>query len=283
MRPVLAQSGQPLTTTKIADKFTLIGGAGINVIAVDGADGLLVVDGGLAEHRAGVLKALGAKPVQVLFNTHWHPEVTGLNAAAGEAGAKIVSHENTRLWLGAEIIVKWQNNRAYDPLPKTARPNDTFYATGKLTFGDEPVEYGYMLQAHTDGDAYVFFPRANVLAGGDVLSVGRYPILDYSTGGWVGGLSDGLKTLLKVANKDTKIVPGYGPVMTYGDLEAHSEVFAKCREILVGLIRKGLGPKEMVAAPPLKEFDAMFGDPELFISNAYWGLWGHVREIGGIV
>jgi hypothetical protein len=71
--------------------------------------------------------------------------------------------------------------------------------------------------------------------------------------------------------------------MSYAELESHAAAFAKIREILVGLIRKGLGPREMVAAQPLKEFDALFGDPELFINNAYWGLWGHVREIGGIV
>jgi len=48
-------------------------------------------------------------------------------------------------------------------------------------------------------------------------------------------------------------------------------------------MRKGMSAKDMFLAKPTKEFDAKWGDPELFIFNAYPGLWGHVREIGGIV
>jgi cyclase len=129
----------------------------------------------------------------------------------------------------------------------------------------------------------VFFPKANVLVAGGLVSVGSYPVLDYTTGGWIGGMADASKALVGIANKDTRIVPGIGPVQTYADLQAQSEMLSTMRERLVGLLRKGIGTDDLAANPPTQEFNAKWGDPKLFVVNAYRGLWGHVRELGGIV
>jgi glyoxylase-like metal-dependent hydrolase (beta-lactamase superfamily II) len=246
-----------------------------------------MVNGGSAERSVELLRLVaeqsGNKPVRFLFNTCWHPEHTGSNETLGKAGAKIIAHENTKLWLGAEIDVRWQK-RTYEPHPKAALPNQTFY-TGvqKMMFGKEPVEFGYMMQAHTDGDIYVYFPGPNILMAGDVVSTGRYPILDYSTGGWLGGMLEAQKTLLKVTNDDTRILPGNGPLMRRGDLQAENEMLITLKDRLVKLMKQGMGPKEMIAAAPTKDFDGKWGNPEQFIELAYRGLWGHVRELGGIV
>jgi cyclase len=277
----------PLEVNKLTDSFLQISGAGGNVLAVIDADGVLLVNGGSAERSPELLKLVaehsGGKPVRVLFNTCWHPQHTGSNEALGKAGAKIIAHENTKLWLGTEIDCGWQK-RTYEPHPKVSLPNQTFY-TGvqKMTFGKEPVEYGYMMQAHTDGDIYVYFPGPNILAAGDVVSVGSYPIVDYTTGGWLGGMVEGQKTLLKVTNADTRIVPGSSPLITHADLDAENQMLATIKDRLVKLMKQGLGPKEMIAATPLKDFDEKWGSPDLFIELAYRGLWGHVRELGGIV
>jgi glyoxylase-like metal-dependent hydrolase (beta-lactamase superfamily II) len=143
--------------------------------------------------------------------------------------------------------------------------------------------YGYLGQAHTDGDIYVFFPGPNILMAGDVFSVGQYPILDYTTGGWIGGLSDACKTLLNTCDAQTRIIPGSGAVQARADLQAQADMCAAMRTRFVDLMRKGMGAKDMLAAAPTKDFDAEWGNPELFITNAYPGLWGHVRELGGIV
>jgi glyoxylase-like metal-dependent hydrolase (beta-lactamase superfamily II) len=277
----------PLDVKKLADNFLLISGAPGNVLAVLGPEGVLLVNGGSAERSPELLKLVaeksGGKPVQFLFNTCWHPQHTGSNEALGKTGAKIVAHENTKLWLGTEIDCRWQKT-TYEPHPKAALPNQTFY-TGvqKMSFGKEPVEYGYMPQAHTDGDIYVYFPGPNILATGDVVSEGSYPIVDYTTGGWLGGLIEGQKTLLKVTNDSTRIVPGNGPVMTRADLDAENQMLATVKDRLVKLMKQGLKPSEMIAAAPTKEFDSKWGNPDLFIELAYRGLWGHVRELGGIV
>ena len=281
-----AAGDPPITAAALTDNLTLVSGAGGNIVVLNGTDGLLLVNGGLPERTAELMKFLDdrfkGKRIASVFNTDWHLEHTGSNDAFRKAGTKILAHENTKLWIGADFHSEWENKR-YKPRPKDALPTDTFYAGGKMSFGSEPIEYGYMAQAHTDGDIYVFFPRQNVLAAGDVLSVGQYPILDYVTGGWIGGLQNANQALLKVANSETRIVPGSGPIQSRTDLQAQADMCTAMRDRLVRLMRQGMGPQDMIAAAPTKEFDAKWGNPELFIKNAYRGMWGHVRELGGII
>lgn len=277
---------QPLSAASLTANLTLVTGAGGNIVVLNGSDGLLLVNGSLPERSADLVKFLDERfkgqRVATVFNTDWHLDHTGSNEVLRRAGAKILAHENTRLWIGADFHSDWENKR-YKPRPKEALPTDTFYTGGKLTFGGEPIEYGYTSQAHTDGDIYVLFPGQNVLAAGDLLAVGHYPVLDYVTGGWLGGMQNAMQALLKIANAETKIIPGTGPVQTRADLQAQADMLTAMRERLVKLIRQGMGPQDMIAAKPTQDFDAKWGNPELFIRNAYRGMWGHVRELGGII
>jgi glyoxylase-like metal-dependent hydrolase (beta-lactamase superfamily II) len=285
-RGLFAAGDSPITAEKITDNLTVLSGAGGNIVVLNNSEGLLLVDGTLPERASDLMKFLDERfkgqRVAAAFNTDWNLEHTGSNETLRKAGAKIIAHENTKLWIGADFVSDWQNKR-YKPRPPAAFPTETFYTTGKLTFGGEPVEYGYMAQAHTDGDIYVFFPKQNVLVAGDVLAVGHYPILDYVTGGWIGGLQNANAALLKIVNAETRIVPGSGPVQTRADLQAQADMCTAMRDRLVKLMRQGMGPQDMIAAAPTKEFDAKWGNPELFIRNAYRGMWGHVRELGNIV
>ena len=273
---------QPLT-----DSVALVTGAGSNVVLVTGPEGAVMIDGGLAERSGDLLSAVkkhtkGATP-GTLFNTHWHWDHTGSNERFGKAGAKIVAQENTKLWLGAEFEVEWQQ-REYEPRPKEALPNVTFYqGPQSLAFGTHQLKYGWLPRAHTDGDIYVHIPDQNVLVAGDLVSVGSYPILDVATGGWIGGMVDANKALIDLCDDKTVIVPGSGPVQTKADLVAQHQMLSTMKDRLIGLMRKGQGTDDLLAAPPTGEFDAKWGDPKLFLANAYRGLWGHVRELGGIV
>jgi glyoxylase-like metal-dependent hydrolase (beta-lactamase superfamily II) len=275
-----------ITATRLTDNLTLVSGAGGNIVVLAQPDGLLLVNGTLADRTADLIKFLDnqfkGQRVSAVFNTDWHSEHTGSNEAFRKSGAKIIAHENTKLWLGADFYSDWENKR-YKPRPAEALPTETFYTDSKMTFGSARVEYGYMMQAHTDGDIYVFFPEQNVLVAGDVVSVGQYPILDYVTGGWIGGLQNATQALLKVGNAETKIVPGSGSVQTRADLQAQTDMCNAMRDRLVRLMRQGMGPQDMISAEPSKEFDAKWGNPELFIRQAYRGMWGHVRELGNII
>lgn len=267
--------------TKLTDRLTMISGAGNNVVVLAGDGGSLLVDCGDAVHARDVLKLAGS--VKTVLNTHWHPESTGANDAMAKAGAKLVSHVHTELWMTQEIIHDWEK-KVFPPRAKEALPAEIFYTTGKTTFGGEPVEYGLMPVAHTDGDIYVHFPQSNVLVAGDVIQPGRLPMLDFPTGGWIGGMQEAHRTLLRLASDSTKIVPGSGPVLTKADVQTSLDILTKVREQLVKLMKMGMGAKDMIAAKAVKDFEGQLsGDPDQFIFTAYRGMWAHVRELGGIV
>jgi cyclase len=287
LRALGRSEAEPIAVVPLADNVVQITGAGGNVVAVTGAEGVLLIDSGLEERSRDLMKAVeklpGGQHVHTLINTHWHWDHTGGNERFGKDKVKILAHENTKLWLGADFYCDWEDNRHYTPRPKAALPTETFYTSGKMTANGQDVVYGYLPRAHTDSDIYVFFPKANVLVAGGLVSVGSYPVLDYTTGGWIGGMDDASIALLGIANKDTRIVPGIGPVQTYADLKAQSEMLHTMHERLVDLVRKGIGTDDLAAQPPTLEFNAKWGDPHQFVANAYRGLWGHVRELGKIV
>ena len=287
LRALARSEPEPIVAVPLSDNIVQITGAGGNVVAVTGPDGVLLIDSGVEERSKDLLKAVGKLPggqhVHTLINTHWHWDHTGGNERLGKDKVKIIAHENTKLWLGADFYCDWQDNRHYTPRPKVALPTETFYTSGQMTANGQDIVYGYLPRAHTDSDIYVFFPKANVLVAGGLVSVGAYPVLDYTTGGWIGGMDDASKALVGIANKDTRIVPGIGPVQTYADLQAQSEMLHTMHERLVDLMRKGIGTDDLAAHPPTEEFNAKWGDPQLFLANAYRGMWGHVRELGKIV
>jgi cyclase len=271
----------PPATVKLTDKVTLITGAGNNIVTLAGEGGSLLVDCGDAAHSQDVLNLAGS--VKTVVNTHWHLESTGANDAMAKAGAKLVSHVNTKLWMTQEIVHDWEK-KVFPPRTKEAWPSETFYTTGKTTFGGEPIEYGIMPMAHTDGDIYVYFTQSNVLMTGDAVQPGRLPMLDWRCDGWIGGMQDAHRTLLGIANDKTKIVPGAGPVMNKAELQANLDTVTKIREHLVKLVKQGLGPSDLIAGKAMKDFEGeLAGDPDTFLYTAYRGLWAHARELGGIV
>jgi cyclase len=268
----------PLTATPLADNLFLISGAGANVVAARSADGAVVIDGGLERRSSELLKLAtrqtDTKRITTLLNTHWHPEQTGSNLRLGKAGAKIVAHVNTKLWLQRPIRVDWLP-QPFGPYAKPALPTETTYTTGTLETGSHTIDYGYLPQAHTDGDLYAYFREANVLVGGGVVSADRWPILDYQTGGWIGGLVGGIDRLLEVCNDTTRIVPANGPVLTKADLQAQRTMYFTIYDRLVKALTKGLGPDEAADTQPAKDLNAPWGEPRPFVLMAFKSMWGH--------
>jgi glyoxylase-like metal-dependent hydrolase (beta-lactamase superfamily II) len=278
--------GSPATPApaQLAPGIRLIAGRGGNSVAIDTVQGVALVDGGLKADSGSLLKVVQAdgRKVATLFNTHWHPGVTGCNERLGKAGTRIVAQENTRLWLQRPIVKAIENER-HDPLPKVAWPTASFRDKQRFEFGDTVLECGHLFQAHTDGDLYVHVPAANVIVAGGVVAVGHYPILDTFTGGWIRGMLNATKALVELSDERTQIVPETGPVVGKAHLVAQAEMLETLTERLWQLMRKGLSEEDLVAAQPTKDFDARWGDPRDFILNTYRGIWGHVREMRGIV
>jgi len=282
VRPLTAFSAQTpaqdASVQRLADDLFVLRIPGeASVVANISADGVVLVDGASAAGSDALMKAVGSvsggRPVQTIFNTHWHPEQVGSNELLGKAGKPIVAHENTRLWLNADVTWPWSGKR-FKRLPKVAQPNKTFYTTGQLPSG---VRYGYIPDAaHTDGDLYVQFPKQNVLAVGDVISADGWPVVDYTTGGWIGGIVGALQRLQTMVDADTRIVPARGPVIGVAELKTQLQMYATIYDRLTQLLNKGRGPGEAVAAKPTKEFDAQMGNPDEFVRRAFESLWGYL-------
>ncbi len=262
---------------QLGDELHMLTVGGTNIVAQTRSDGTVLVDGASAADSAALLEAVAAlpqsAPVTTLFNTHWHPEQTGSNERLAAAGATIIAQENTRLWLTTDITWPW-NGQRFEPLPEAAQPNRTFHDEGEL---DPGVRFGYLRHAaHTDGDLYVQFPDENVLAVGGAASGAGWPLVDWWTGGWIGGVVGTMELLLALSDAETRVVPAHGRVLTRSDLEAQLEMYNTIYARLAGLLNSGRGPDEAVDARPTEEYDADMGPSEEFVRRAFESLWAYL-------
>ena len=269
-----------LTRTQLTERVSLISGAPGNVVVLSGGDGLLLIDSGAAASARSLRQTLGASPVRTLFNTHYHSDQTGGNALFGAAGATIHAHEITKQWLATDYYVPAED-RWVKALPPVAVPTAFFREQSELKVGAENVEAGYLLEAHTRGDIYVYLRDSNVLAVGHVASPVRDPELDWYAGGWIGGRADAMDLLVKLANDDTKIVPAFGPVMTKAQLQAETQMMKHLYDRTTELTDHGRSAKDMLDEGVMNDIGRKFDDPYKFLYDVSKGLWAHYTNFGG--
>lgn len=271
-----------VAVTSFAPRFALLTGAGGNVLLHDTPEGRVLVDSGNATLSGDLIATLaelpGNGPVHTLFNTHWHLDQVGSNEALGRDGARIIAHDKTlqRLQVGYYLP---DEDRYETPLAADGLPSEAFYTDGVTTVGDERIEYGYLLEAHTDGDCYVYFREANVLAVGDTVSPARDPELDWFGGGWIGGRVDSLQLLLDISDQDTRFVPGHGPVVGRAEVELEHQVMSTLFERLVETIRLGMSPEDSLEAGVMDGLARGFDAPLDFLYAAHKSLWGHHNKL----
>jgi len=272
---VRAQSA-PLKTLRWSEGLLVVQGPNANSLAVDGADGVVLVGGGHAAWSDALLASVAdnfrGRPLRALVNTHWHEEQTGANRRVGEQGATIVAHENTKLWLGSEVWVRWSDKK-YPPLPKAAQPTTTFYESTDAELGGRRVRYIYTPKAHTDGDTFVQFVKANVIMTGDFFRSIQYPNIDRTNGGSLPGLIAALDAVIEAAGPATKILPGHGPVVDVSAVKAHRDMVVALRDKVDKLIKEGKTQEQVVAAKPTADYDAKVQQPgttaDRFVGQLY--------------
>ena len=271
----MAARSPGIAASTLAPGITLLTGAGGNVVAVKGAEGSLLVDGGLARHSRALLKAAaratGNRKVATLINTHWHPAQTGSNEAVGRDGGTIVAHEVTRAYL-ARSVASVDYDGLYGPLSASARPTKTTRTDGALNFEGRPVQYGYLPAAHTNGDLYVHFPDQDVIVAGGPVCSASWPLLDWRNGAWLGGLVKAHEKLASLVGPATRIVPAEGPAITAEELKRQHELFASFHQRMVGFQNKGMDSGDILSERPLKSEEARFGDSTAFIQGAFRSL-----------
>ncbi len=270
----------------VRDGFVMLTGAGGNILVRTASAGQVLVDSGAAQFTGAVLARLrelpGAGRVETVFNTHWHLEQVGGNLALGRSGATIIAHEKTRAHLATDYYVQHED-RYEKALPAEARPTKIFFDRGETLAGGQRIEYGHLVEAHTDGDIYVFFRDANVLAVGDAVSPRRDPVLDWFGGGWLGGRADAQQKLLELTNAETRIVPSYGPVVGRAELQAEFDMTRVLFDRMLELVKKGMSAQDMIDAGVMKGLYRTFDDPFRFAYDAHKGYWAHHNKLGGDV
>ena len=236
-------------TTDLGHNTYMLEGAGGNVTIAVGTNGVIMVDAQFAPMH-DKLKAAIAKvtnqPVKYLINTHYHGDHTGGNAAFGKEGVTIVANEKLKDRLANPPA--GANGQTPPAAPPEALPKQTFADKTTVSVGGSTAQVTH-IAAHTDTDAVVYFPDANVLAIGDTGGPNRYP--NIALGGSIGGMISGVETYLKIANDQTKIVPGHGPLSTKADFQDYHDKLVQIRDRVAKLKAAGKSENEAVAAKPL--------------------------------
>jgi cyclase len=236
----------------------LLSGPGGNVVVLSGTEGKVVVDTFFAPawpRLKETLDGLGGTPVKYVIDTHWHFDHTDNNAAMHAAGATIVAHENTKKRMSETHDLPVLGFH-FDPSPGNALPQETFGSKRSIKLNGETLELEHLAWAHTDTDIYVLFEKANVVHMGDTFFNGLYPYIDSGTGGKIAGMIAAADKVLEMTTKDTKIVPGHGPLGSKDDLTKFRELLLTARNRVEKLKSAGKTIEEAVAAKPLGDLDA---------------------------
>jgi len=210
-----------IKVTPVAGKVYMLEGAGGNIGASVGEDGILLVDDQFEPLAPKIRAAVqgipggGGGKIKFVINTHWHGDHTGGNKVFG-LEAPIIAQANVRRRLSTEQSVL---GNKVPPSPKEALPVITFEQAVSVHWNGEEIKVVHFPHGHTDGDSVVFFTGSNVVHMGDDFFAGQFPFVDLGSGGSVQGLIDDVAKALTLVPADAKVIPGHGPLSTRADLE----------------------------------------------------------------
>jgi glyoxylase-like metal-dependent hydrolase (beta-lactamase superfamily II) len=247
-----------IRTTDLGHRTYMLQGDGGNIVIAVADDSIIMVDDEYAplhDKLKAAIAAVSKQPIRYLVLTHFHRDHTGGDAGFTKDGATIVAHQSVALHLAAGTH-NGVTGTAVPPEPLAALPKLTYLESMTVTAGARSANLVHIANAHTDGDTTVYFPDANVLATGDIITFGRYPNIDYLYGGSIDGMIDGVDAVLRLANDDTKIVPGHGPPGTKAMIRDYREMLTTVRARIRTLIDQGKTEDDVVAAKPNADYDA---------------------------
>lgn len=248
-------------STEVVDGLYMIEGVngftGGNLGLSVGEDGVVLIDDAMGGQLDPLLEAavdkITSDPVDFVVNTHVHGDHIGGNVALAGAGATIVAHDNIRHRLLEHGITTGQGNV---DAPEAALPVLTFNDEVTFHLNDKEANVFHVAKAHTDGDAVIHFRNVNVIHTGDLFFNGLYPFIDLDSGGSVYGYIAGQKRILELADDETKIIPGHGPLASKADLQASVDMLEESAARVQVAIATGKSEDEVVAENPLARFDA---------------------------
>jgi glyoxylase-like metal-dependent hydrolase (beta-lactamase superfamily II) len=261
---------------KVGGQVWMLTGAGGNIAAVVGDDGIVVVDdqyAPMADKIRAALKGVTDKPVRFVINTHYHDDHSGGNAAFAK-DATIVAQDNVRKRLASGGVVGngGSMRQVAKPAAKEALPIVTFGHDMTLWLDGEEIHAIHAPHGHTDGDSIVYFPHSNVVHTGDLFVTYGLPFIDISAGGTSAGIIAGLEGMMKVVPADVKVIPGHGPVSNLDDVRKYVAMLKETRGIVERGVKSGRTLEQLKAEKVLAKYPSppgAFITADLFIETLY--------------
>jgi cyclase len=270
-----------IKVTKVAGSVYMLEGAGGNIGASIGEDGIVVVDdqyAPLADRIQAALKGVTDKPVRFIINTHYHGDHTGGNAYF-QKQAPIIAQDNVRKRLETGGIagnggsVHMENK----PDAKEALPIITFDHDVTVHLNGEDIRALYFPAGHTDGDSIIFFPKSKVVHMGDDFVTYGFPFIDVDSGGSINGMIDGVEKVISQVPPDVKIIPGHGPISSVDDVRKYLDMLKATRDVVAKALQEGQTLDQMKQAKlldPWKKYDGDFIKQDTFLETLYNSLSG---------
>ncbi|MEI2790394.1 MAG: MBL fold metallo-hydrolase [Steroidobacteraceae bacterium] len=257
--------------------LTVIEGAGGNVVVWSGADGVVLVDTGLATSSAALVEAvarISAAPVKFVIVTHGHADHAGGNEVFARKGAVLIGHESLRERGGQDPAVPSGNAEA-SVVTLASRPVLTTMDALALHLNGDRLDAVHVADAHTASDIVVRWNDADVVALGDIYWSGQYPYIDVESGGSLAGMVAAVEGALARSNARTVVIPGHGPVSNRAELAAYRDMLVAVGRKVREAVETGMGIEDILGTRPTAEFDAKFGRPgaivapEEFVRSVY--------------
>lgn len=230
-----------ISVEEVSQSVYLLKGKGGNIGVCIGEDGVLLIDdqfAPLSDKIDSTIKTLSQKELIYLINTHWHGDHTGGNENFAQKGATIIAHENVRTRLSTDQV------RPFGPptlaSPPSAWPTLTFNEKMNVHFNGQDIHLIHIHNAHTDGDAFVYFSNANVLHMGDCFFNNRFPFIDREMGGSVNGAIKAVELAMMMIDEDTKIIPGHGDLADKSDLLRYYNMLITMRDRIKSVIKQNI-------------------------------------------
>ncbi len=273
-----ALAQQPEATIKveqIAPGIAVLFGQGGNIGLSYGEDGNVLIDDQFAPLTPKILAAvatLDPDPVKFLINTHWHGDHTGGNENLGKAGAVIVAHDNVRVRM---MNTQTRDGKTTGPSPTIALPVVTYHDGLSLHVNGDEIRTVHVHDAHTDGDSFVIWKKANVVHMGDLFfNKVTLPFIDLNSGGNARGLLDAADKVLAMTNADTKYIPGHGPMATRADLVAYRDMLKTVIDTVAGGIKAKKTLAQLQATKPAAKWEmpGAFINGDAFVKAVYESL-----------
>ena len=273
-----------MKVTKVAGNVYMLQGAGGNIGASVGDDGIVIVDdqyAPLAEKIEAALKGITDKPVRFIINTHYHGDHTGGNAYF-QKQAPIIAHDNVRKRLesGGAAGNGGSVHMDVKPAAKEALPIITFDHDVTVHLNGEDIRALFFPAGHTDGDSIIFFPKSNVVHMGDDFVTYGFPFIDIDSGGSINGMIDGVEKVIAQVPPDVKIIPGHGPVSSLDDVRAYLIMLKATRDA----VQKALAEKQTLdqmkqakLLDPWKRYSGDFINEDTFLETLYNSLTGQMN------